>query len=613
MAQSVGQVRNRRSRLSDAAFGGVGDAEYVPGPGADLSFLPGTPYLERAFNLLCYAILIVGIGTMFCAAYLMKTAYSIVPGWDDWKVLDGYVHRPHLEWLWEQLNEHRIIYYKLLLMGELRFFRGSNWPAYIAIFCCQIAVCILFGYMLRRFGKLKGPFWAACFGLALYTYFCPCQWENFGWGIQFSFMLVSVWMMIALVGVLLQGQRIASGQAGGRGVLAISLLAAVGATFCGANGIVVWMVALLAAIYAGLPRRVIVCYLVGMLVVSPLYFIGYHSPPTHPPPLATLHQPLGVLEYMEKLFGSTLLPRSQFDWAVQVGQLALLLSLFLLVRFLVHGRRQNLLEVGLAGITFYTLATAFLMALGRLILGTDQAFTPRYQTFALQLWLAISVWTILIAVQHRAARSLTALLLATAALLISSIRLYEPVLDLVRNWVFEQRESAGPLLITDIHDDDFVRTRMFRQPELVWSDAEYLRARRLSVFSTAMSRQMGTDLTPTYTVVPSSNCIGYVDKITKVGVNGEGLKLDGWAVNRPSNNPVRKLLLVAGTRIVGFGVSGVVRSDVAAALHSKRAWRSGWVGYARAPDGATALEVYGVPAGSPGNAACLVETVQLSR
>ena len=57
--------------------------------------------------------------------------------------------------------------------------------------------------MLRRFGKLKGPFWAACFGLALYTYFCPCQWENFGWGIQFSFMLVSVWMMIALVGVLL--------------------------------------------------------------------------------------------------------------------------------------------------------------------------------------------------------------------------------------------------------------------------------------------------------------------------------------------------------------------------------------------------------------------------
>jgi hypothetical protein len=349
-----------------------------------------------------------------------------------------------------------------------------------------------------------------------------------------------------------------------------------------------------------------------MLVVSPLYFIGYHLPPGHAPPLATLRQPLGVLEFLEKLFGSTPLPTSQFGWALPVGRVALLFAVFLLVRFAIRRGRKNLLEVGLAGITFYTLGTGFLTALGRLILGTDHAFTSRYQTFALQFWLAISVWTILIVVQHRAFRSLIALLLAITALLISSIRLYEPVLGVVRAWVFGGRESGGLLLIADIHDDDFVKTSLFRLPEVVWSDAEYLRARHLSLFSTAISQQLGTDLTSAYTLVSSSNCTGYVDKVSRVGTNGEGLRLDGWAVNRPSDDPVRQLLLVAGTRIVGLGVSGVVRPDVSTALQSRRAERSGWVGYAKAPDDANTLNVYGILDGSRGTDTCLLATVQFS-
>jgi hypothetical protein len=531
--------------------------------------------------------------------------------WDDWKLLDGYIHQPRLGWIWEQLNEHRIIFYKLLLIAQLRFFRGSGWPAFIAIYCCQISICLLFGYMLRKFAGLKGPLWAACFGLALYTYFCPCQWENFALGIQISFLLVSLWMMITLVGVLLQSQRISSGQPGGRGILVLSLLAATGATFCGANGIVVWIVAVLAAFFARLPWRLIVTYLAGMAVVSPLYFIGYHFPATHPPPIATLRQPLGILEYMEKLFGGVILPNSRLDWALQVGQLVLLFSLSLLARFVVRRGKNGLLEIGLASITIYCLATGFLTALGRVVLGTDSAFTTRYQAFSLQLWLAIAVWTIFILAQQRATRSLTALLLAIVTLLASSIRLYQPVLDLARAWAFERRESAGLLLITDIRDDSIVRNTMFRIPEMVWGDAGYLRAQHLSLFSTPISGQMGMNLTPAYRLVSPDKCAGYADVVSIVGPKGEGLKLEGWAVERLNNYPVKRMLFVAGARIVGFAVFGVVRPDVATALHSNHALRSGWVGYAKVPDGTKTLDVFGVLGSSGEKDICPVATVQI--
>ena len=580
--------------------------------GCKLNFPDGrSPHRARVADILCYAILLIGIGTVFSAAYLTKTAYSIVPMWDDWKLLDGYIHQPHLGWIWEQLNEHRIIFYKLLLIAELRFFRGSGWPAFIVIYCCQISSCLLFGYMLRKFGGFKGPLWAACFGLALYTYFCPCQWENFALGIQVSFLLVSVWMMIALVGVLLQSQRIVSGQPGGRGILIISLLAAAGATFCGANGMVVWIVALLAALFARLPWRRVAWYLVGMAVVSPLYFIGYHSPATHASPVATLRQPVGVLEYMEKLFGGVILPNSRLDWALQVGQLALGFSLFLLARFVIRRGRNNLLEIGLASITIYSLATGFLTALGRLILGTDSAFTTRYQAFSLQFWLAISVWTIFILAQQRATKSLSALLVASATLLASSIGLYQPVLEVARAWAFERRESPGLLLIANIRDDNIVKTMMFRIPEMVWGDADYLRARHLSLFSTPISGQIGMNLTPTYSLVSADKCGGYVGKVSSVGTRAEGLKLEGWTVDRLGNYPVKRMLFAAGERIVGFGVLGVARPDVATALHSNHAFRSGWVGYAKVPEGTKTLDVYGILDSSGEKDICPVATVQI--
>ncbi len=522
-----------------------------------------SPYLAKAVAILCYAILLIGAGTVFSAAYLTKAAYSTVPMWDDWKLLDGYIQQPHLTWIWAQLNEHRIIFYKLLMIADLRFFEGKDWPAFAAIYGCQILICILFAYMLQKFGGFERSLWAVCFGLALYTYFCPCQWENFAYGLQFSFLLTNLWMMIALVGVLLQGQRIASGQPGGSGLLAVSLLGCVGATFCGANGIVVWIVALMAAFFARLPWRLVAWYAAGMIIISPLYFIGYHSVPTHPPPLATLRQPLGVLEYIENLLGGVVLPNSQLDWALQIGQVALLFSVFLLVRFVIRRSKNSLLEIGLAGITVYSLATGFLTALGRLILGTNSAFTARYQTFSLQFWLAITVWSIFILAQQKAAKSLALLFLAIMALLTSSVRLYKPVLDGVRTWVFVHRESAGSLLAADIHDDDFVRTTVFRIPEMVWSDVAYLRGRHLSLFSTAISGQIGANLTPTYDIVPADKCEGSVDKVSRVGAKGEGIKVDGWTVDRSDRRPTERVLFAAGTRIIGFGVSGAPRPDVA--------------------------------------------------
>ena len=150
---------------------------------------------------------------------------------------------------------------------------------------------------------------------------------------------------------------------------------------------------------------------------------------------------------------------------------------------------------------------------------------------------------------------------------------------------------------------------MYREPEVVWSDVEYLRARHLSLFSTALANQMGMELTPAYRVVSSDRCAGHADLVSKIGPKGDSFKLAGWAVDRLTRKPVKRIVLVAGDRIVGFAVSGFARSDVATALHSNRAFHSGWVGYAKVPDETGTIDVYGILKSGEANGSCPLATV----
>src|ERR1039458_8556827 len=367
---------------------------------------------------------------------LIDAGHSVVPCWDELEETAFYVdamHKSVLSWMWAQHNEHRILFYKALFILDIRFFQGRNWRMYAAIFCSLLALAVVFGYMLHKLGDFKGPLWQACFGLTLYCLFCPSQWENLSWAFQVSFVLVNVWVATAVLCLVLQKQRLVAGQPSGIGLLLVSFLAATAATFTNGNGITVWPVLVTLALLAKLPWRLVWIYILGFVIVVPLYLIGYHSPAQHASPFASLHQPRLVLEYMAHYLGGAVVPTIPIHLAPAIGLLGLIAAVFLFFRLILHPGEKSLLEYALAGIILYSVATVLITSLGRLNFGPIQALSSRYQMFGLLFWLALSLWIICIAARQPTTNWLVAVYLLIVVMTCYSATRYRPILEHIRH------------------------------------------------------------------------------------------------------------------------------------------------------------------------------------
>lgn len=572
---------------------------------------------SKLAQILEYLILAIGAGTVLGAAYVMRAGYSIVPYWDELEEMTSYVDTAHqsvLQWIWAQHNEHRILFYKLLFIVDMQFFHGRNWPMYVAIFCSQAALAVVIGYMLYKLGDVKGPLWRACFGLTLFCLFCPSQWENFCWAFQLSFVLVNVWVVTAVLCLVMHKQRLASGQPGGMGLVLVSLLAAAAATFTNGNGITIWPVLIVLALLTKLPWRLVAAYILGLACVVPVYLIGYHPPSKHASPLDSIHQPRQVLEYMANYFAGGVMPDSAIlrtravGVAPAIGLLGLIAAIVLILWLTLRGSKKGLLEFALAGIILYAMATALITSLGRLNLGTLQAFTSRYQSFALLFWLALALWIISIAARQSTAISLIACYLLILVVACYAATKYSGIVEHV-SFNKAARELGGVAMITGVHDDGFLRSQILPTPT-AWPEVEELRTRQLSLFSTPRAKQFGQDFARYYRVASPDTCEGKVDDAAYVSTNPEGVVIRGWLVQGLTGDPLDEVLFVAEGKIVGFGVVEPERFDVLNALRPRQASRRAWIGYAQLTEGKT-LELYGIGSGFGHNDSCHIDTVSV--
>jgi len=440
---------------------------------------------SKLTNILGYLILAIGAGTVLGAAYVMRAGYSVVPYWDELDVMTSYVdamHKSVLPWMWAQHNEHRILFYKSLFIMDIQFFQGRNWPMYAAMFCTQAALAIVIGYMLYNLGDVRGPLWRACFGLTLFCLFCPSQWENFCWAFQVSFVLVNLWAAAAVLCLVIHKQRLASGQPGGLGFVLVSLLAATAATFTNGNGITIWPVLIVLALLAKLPWRIVAIYAIGLACIVPVYLIGYHSPSQHASPLESIYQSRKVLEYIANYFAGGVMPDSAIlktraiGLAPAIGLLGLIAAIALMLLLTLRGSKKGFLEFALAGIILYAMATALLTSLGRVNYGPLQAFTSRYQSFALLFWLALALWIISIAARQPTAIGLIAVYLLIVVVACYSATQYGGIVEHVSSNK-AARDLAGVAIITGIHDDGFLRSQILPTP-IGWPEVEELRTRQ---------------------------------------------------------------------------------------------------------------------------------------
>ena len=571
----------------------------------------GTP--GRILNIASYLFLAIGIGTMAAAAYLMVVSYTPVPYWDEWGVLNPYLgsnsYLP-LQWIWAQTNEHRIVFYKLLLMADLNLFKGREWVMFFAIFLSQLSLCGLLAWFLRKLGKLEGWAYRSAIGIAAYCVFCPSQWENYIWGFQLSFVLVSLLFVSALLALLELGQSPGLPRNKQRVLLGISILAAAAATISNANGVLAWPILIAASLMLRLRRSITAAYVLSGAVLAGLYFHGYEAPHHHASPVASLHQPLQIIEYIEKYFGSSFMPSTHLGWSLQLGAVALTLVFGLSLWIVCHlDSNERVFSIGLLSLMGYMFLTACVTALGRINFGTDQAFSPRYQSYALLFWFAFAVLLLqFLLAQHRL-WALAVFSIALVTLLAASAQWYRPILQIVRDKASEKR-LGGMALVTGVHDDDFLHRAIWASPPMLWDEVTHLKQHGWSIFSTEQSRQMNQPLTAIYKVATPDRCFGSIDRVQSFQPASGGLKLEGWAVDSKFKRPLSGVIMVSDGLISGYGEPGILRLDVEGSLRSRRARFSGWIGYVEPAAPGAATEVYGFIDGFGHHTVCKIGQVE---
>lgn len=556
----------------------------------------------RLDHVLSYVILACGVLTFVVGAYQILSSQSHVPIWDEWLEIDAVAmapqHQPPPSWLWSQHNEHRVVFYRLLLLADIGVFHGAHRVFFWSMLVVQCAFLALLLHLVRLEG-LRGPRWRVIAGLSAFCLFCPSQWENFGWAFQISFLLPGMFLTSALAGLLAYARSERMRLRSWTG-LGLSILAASAATYSNANGVVVWPVLLIIAAVLRLRPWVLVLYGVSGTALIGSYLYHYTSPSYHSSPWQSLSHPLALLGYAARFLGVVLPPwmRSRDLVAVSTGALGILAALGAALWVIQRRGWRKPLPAAMLGLMLFSLATALITALGRVGLGSSQAFQSRYQTYNLLFWLSTLTLWFLIGDQSRPILRRIILAAMPVAMLLAAGMLFPLCLRASRMRILSTEAAAMPLL-TGVPDKQAL-AGLYPDPSLPWRDAEYFREQRLFMFSVPAWKTIDVPLESAYHAGARDRCLGQVELVQRIPPSdlvtttiAEGLRISGSAVNGNSGAPIRRLVIAANGKVAGFAVGGLqlVRTDK---TYLKKPAFNEWSGSVRLPPKARSLDVYAV-------------------
>ena len=349
-----------------------------------------------AQNVLSYIILLGGALSIAGAAYLTITSYTGIAFWDEWDTIRTLLATHRLfpvGWLFKQHNEHRMFLYKLLFLADLNLFHGRQVLLFVSMYVIQFGFLATFAWMLRGLGELRGALWRTSVGLAAFCLFCPSQWENFSMAFQVSFFAAGFLALLAVLSVVLY-QRSRGSAGRGWPYVVLGVLVASIATYSNGNGIFVWPILLGIAAMLRMPLKTIGVYALCGFCVGASYFFNYATPSQSARPIESFHHMPAVGEYVATYFGSSF-PWGTIAYSVPIGWEALFAAAALIAWAIARRRQRHPLFLILAGLLLFSLMTAFITALARVNLGTNQATASRYQTFALLFWFCLSTLLLL--------------------------------------------------------------------------------------------------------------------------------------------------------------------------------------------------------------------------
>jgi hypothetical protein len=550
--------------------------------------------LSRVFTVCCISI---GLALVCLVVRLAVHDSTAFPFWDQWVFTmqiasqDGHYF---LSQLWEQHNEHRIVLLRLLLLADFHWFRATGRLLLSLILVFHLLHLMIFCRVVFWLKEIGNTLRLALCGLVAAYLFSLGQLENFVCAWQLCFILASFFASLsfylfvasldASVGLIRATVK--------PGLFVWSLVAALLATLSVASGLFVWPVLIYLCFAMRLDRRILAMAVVAGTVVMGSYFINYHSPAEHANPLASLHHPLQMLQYLVLYLGAAWEPFGTTTILI-VGSVGLLIGILVLWNTTFRTASISRAELFCSAIVALTLITGLVTASGRINFGIDQALSSRYQTFAMVFWSALGLWAVSIA-SNNTGREWRCLVVALVSLIVVSGPLLkfqvvaEPFDARATKW-----RQAEVSVLSDVDDHAAMKSV---SPDQSQTDPalDYLRLHHLSVFADDRYAQLGSLFSTFYHVSKEVACVGGAKLLADASdISSGGAELSGWAWDADTESAFQSIVLVdAQGKIYGFGAGGFRFSGQAFDNMTDKNLQ--WFGYVKKGPATTRVQAYAV-------------------
>lgn len=482
------------------------------------------PPVLRLLNLLAWML---ALWTLLTTIAATVAAYSALPYEDEWDTWLGYLrHGYSLDWFFALHNDHRIAAPRVLFAIDHLAFGGQRWFLLVSSFVLQAVLAALL-WRLAKSARMRDRHENRVLGAAIVCcLFSAQQALNFYWGFQLQFFMVYAAGAAALFALL---RSAATSSASHRAAwFAASLLLAAICTYSMANGVLIWPILLLVAVWLKVPWPGLATVTVGAVLLPAIYFHGWHASKLD------AAAPLGrVAVFGLANLGSPLVPllallgtdaRLAIVAAALVG--AALLAVAAGAWASLWRRRPPRFsgeQAVLVHFALFAAAASFAIASGRAHLPFDAAFRSRYITPPSIFWvcLLILVWPRLRSWRPPAGHALVCVALFLGVALHQTAKLRESA---AFGAGFHRAEAA----VADGVADPEVWPFIFRSAAEAAPAVDYLRARRLSIFADEWTHWQGLPLASRFSIDRDTNaCQGSFAETTSV----PALPQPGWRLS----------------------------------------------------------------------------------
>ncbi len=533
----------------------------------------------------CSAVLALWVGlNWFHTIVRIVGMYDPLPNWDYWSLLEHYDGYRRLDprVLWQQHNEHRIVFPELTFAADFLLFRGRQILPLLVSFLCYFFAWVLLSKAVfeDKLVSIENR------TLAILLAGVLMAWQGCAFVLGVPFLLQWTMTQTGVLASLVALTRVKCRESAAP--LAVAIAAAAVATYSSANGILIWPILIVAAILLRLSNKQVATLAGSGALLVGLYFVDYHFSGASNVRGLLIH-PLFTLAYLGSYLSMPFGGLRGARLSVVVGLAGLAAVAALGVAVFRRGLMRSPAAVVLFAAYGFAVLTGLLTAAGRMNISDtmlQSARAARYVSLPQQTWgvfVLICIWAVS-RLRWRALAPLGLALIFAVLLLISFSKL--------GNWLrsneqWSTEEQLGSLAVENGILDPKLLSKIFPDPAFVITHLPILRSHKLSIYAGGYTQWLGKPLASFSRVGGSAS-----GAITFTFPVQSGLELAGWA-DESHKNVLGSWLVFTNQeqRIIGFGRRftyglplGIPSSKVPASI--------GWYGFVNLEYPATSVSAY---------------------